>query len=149
MLNDLSHHLALAACALSWDLLVISPTRLSLLTLTLHTRAHAHTHTHTHTQDPAYNRALYIHLDFPDGSVLKNLPANAGDAGLIPGSWRPPGGGNGNSLQYSCLENSMERDAWWATVHGVAKSWTLLSDWACTCMFIHKYWVPVLCLVLM
>ena len=82
MLNDLTHHLALAACALSCDLLVISPTRLSLLTLTLHTR----THTRTHTQDPAYNRALYIHLDFPDGSVLKNLPANAGDAGLIPGS---------------------------------------------------------------
>ena len=88
------------------NLRVISPTRLSLLTH----------YTHVHTQDLAYNRALYIHLDFPDGSVLKNLPANAGDAGLIPGSGRPPGGGNGNSLQYSCLENSMERGAWWATV---------------------------------
>ena len=122
MLNDLTHHLALVACALSCDLLVISPTRLSLLTLT------SHTHTHTHTQDLAYNRALYIHLDFPDGSALKNLPANAGDTGLIPGSGRPPGGGNGNSLQYSCLENSVERGTWWATVHGVAKSLTLLSD---------------------
>ena len=94
------------------NLRVISPTRLSLLTH----------YTYVHTQDLAYNRALYIHLDFPDGSVLKNLPAKAGDAGLIPGSGRPPGGGNGNSLQYSCLENSMERGAWWATVHGVTKS---------------------------
>ena len=51
----------------------------------------------------------------------KNLPANAGDRGLIPGSGRSPGGGNGNPLQYSCLENSMDRGAWWATVHGVAK----------------------------
>ena len=59
--------------------------------------------------------------DFPGGLVEKNLPANAGDRGLIPGSGRSPGGGNGNPLQYSCLENSMDRGAWWATVHGVAK----------------------------
>ena len=59
--------------------------------------------------------------------MVKNLPANAGDAkdvGLIPGSGRSPGVGNGNPLQYSCLENSMDRGAWWATVHGAAKSWT-------------------------
>ena len=49
------------------------------------------------------------------------------DAGLIPGSGRSPGGGNGNPLQYSCLENPMDRGAWWATVHGVTKSWTGLS----------------------
>ena len=64
----------------------------------------------------------------PDGSVVKNLPANAGDMGSIPGSGRPPGGGNGNPLQYSCLENPMERGARQATVHGVAKSWTRLSN---------------------
>ena len=57
--------------------------------------------------------------------VVKNLPANAGDmrdAGLIPGSGRSPGGGQGNTLQYSCLENPMDRGAWQATVHRVAKS---------------------------
>ena len=58
--------------------------------------------------------------------MVKNLPANAGDArdvGLISGLGRSPGGRNGNTLQYSCLENSMDRGAWWATVHGVTKSW--------------------------
>ena len=59
---------------------------------------------------------------------IKNLPANTGDAGLIPGSGRSPGGGNGDPLQYSCLENAMDRRAWWATVHGVAKSQTCLGD---------------------
>ena len=61
----------------------------------------------------------------------KNLPANAGDIrelGLIPGSGRSPGGEHGNPLQYSCLENPMDRGAWRATVHGVTKNWTLLSD---------------------
>ena len=62
---------------------------------------------------------------FPGGLVVKNLPANAGDsrdAGLIPESGRSPGGGNGNALQYSCLENTMDRGVWWATVHGVEKT---------------------------
>ena len=57
----------------------------------------------------------------------KNPPASAGDAGdmgSIPELGRSPGGGHGNSLQYSCLENPMDREAWWATVHGVANSWT-------------------------
>ena len=61
--------------------------------------------------------------------VVKNLPANAGDTrdtGSIPGLGRSPGGGNGNPLQYSCLENPMDRGAWWATVHGVTKSQTWL-----------------------
>ena len=62
-----------------------------------------------------------IILVLPGGSLVKNLPANTGDAGLIPGSRRYPGEGNGNPLQYSCLENSMDRGAWLATVHGVAK----------------------------
>ena len=67
--------------------------------------------------------------------MVRNLPANAvdaGDMGSIPGSGRSPGGGNGNPLQYSCLGNPMERQAWRATVHGVAESWTPLSDWAGT-----------------
>ena len=60
--------------------------------------------------------------------VVKTLPACAGDVGgkenLIPGSGRFSGGGHGNLLQYSCLENPMDRRVWWATVHRVAKSWT-------------------------
>ena len=62
--------------------------------------------------------------------MLKNPPANAGDirnVGSIVGSGTFPGGGHGNPLQYSCLENSMDRGAWWATVHGVTKSWTQLN----------------------
>ena len=55
-----------------------------------------------------------------------------GDSGSILGSGRPPGEGNGNPIQYACLENSMARGAWWATVHGVAKSWTQLSDFTFT-----------------
>ena len=58
---------------------------------------------------------------FPGGLVVKNPPANAGDAGPTPGSGRSPGEGNGNPLQRSCLENSMGREAWWATVRGIAK----------------------------
>ena len=60
-------------------------------------------------------------MGFPGGSVVKNTPANVGDMGLIPGSGRSPEGGTGNPLQYSCLENAMDRGAWWATVHGVAR----------------------------
>ena len=65
-------------------------------------------------------------MGFPGGSVVKNQPANAGDAS-IPGSGRSPRVGSGNSVQRFCLENSMDRGAWWATVHGVAKSRTQLS----------------------
>ena len=54
--------------------------------------------------------------------MVKNPPANAGDPGLIPGSGRCPGEGNGNSFQYSCLGDSMDKGAWWATVQGLAKS---------------------------
>ena len=71
-----------------------------------------------------------ITFGFPS-AVVKNLPASAGDtrdAVSIPGLGRPPtGGGNGNLLQYSCLENSMDRGVWWATIHGVTKSQTGLS----------------------
>ena len=68
---------------------------------------------------------------FPGGPVEKNLPANAGettDTGSIPGSGRSPGGGHGDPLQYSCLENPTELGAWWATVHRGAKSWTQLKQ---------------------
>ena len=65
---------------------------------------------------------------FPSDSVVKNLPANAGDTGLIPGSGRSPGEGNGNSLQCSCLGNPMDKGVWWATVLGITKSWTRLSN---------------------
>ena len=70
----------------------------------------SHTHTHTH---------IYTYVGFPVDIVVKNPPANAGhagDSGLIPGSGRSPGGGNGNPLQYSCLENPMDRGAWRPTV---------------------------------
>ena len=58
---------------------------------------------------------------FPGGAVVKNPPDKAGDTGLIPGSVRSPGGGNGKPLQYSCLKNPMDKGAWRAIVHGVAK----------------------------
>ena len=80
-----------------------------------------YTHAHTHTYVWASQVAL----------VVKNLPAKDGelrDAGLILGSGGSPGGGNGNPFQYSCLENPMDRGAWQATVRGVTKSWTQLSD---------------------
>ena len=58
---------------------------------------------------------------FPDGSAVKNQPANARDTGSITGSKRSPGEGNNNPLQYSCLGNPMQRGSWWATVCGVTK----------------------------
>ena len=67
---------------------------------------------------------FYICMGFPGGSDGKESACDAGDPGSILESERFPGEGNGNPLQYSCLENSMDRGAWWATVHGVAKSWT-------------------------
>ena len=66
----------------------------------------------------SFNEEQVAFTGFPGGSVVKNLPANAGDAGPVPGSGRPPGGGNGNPLQYSCLIISMDRGAWRAAVHG-------------------------------
>ena len=74
------------------------------------------------------NRVAIL-MGFPGGTSIKNLPANAGDVrdlGSIPGSGRAPGKGHGDSLQYSCLENSMDRGAWWALVHRVSKCWTWL-----------------------
>ena len=68
-----------------------------------------------------------VYGGFPGGAVVKNSPVNtgaSGDADSIPESERSPGGGNGNPLQYSCQDNLMDRGAWRATAHGVAKSWT-------------------------
>ena len=61
-------------------------------------------------------------MGFPGGSVVKNPPVSAGDAGSLPDPGRSPGGGNGNPFHYSCLENPTDRGAWWATVHGVTKN---------------------------
>ena len=76
-------------------------------------------------------QATQLHWDFPGGISGKESPANAREArdnkGSIPGSGRSPGVVNGAPLQYSCLENSMGRGAWRATVHGAAKSWARLS----------------------
>ena len=77
-------------------------------------------------------------MGFPFGAVVENLPVNSGDTrdpGSMPGLGRSPGGGNGNPLQYSCLENSMGGGAWYAAVHGVAKSRTRLSDFTFTFHF--------------
>ena len=80
-------------------------------------------------------RVLGFVLCFPGSSAVKNLNANAGDQGLIPGSRRSPEEGKGSPLQCSCLENPMDRGAWWATVHGFTKSQTGLST------HIHVVWL--------
>ena len=89
-----------------------------------------YTHIRIHMYTFIYNN-ITIYGGFPDGSVGKESTCNAedtGDLGSIPGSGRPLGEGNGNLLHYSCLENPMDRGAWWATVDGVAKSRTQLND---------------------
>ena len=77
-------------------------------------------------------RPILHWLGFPGGSDSKASVCNTGDSSSIPGLGRSPGEGNGNPLQYSCLENPMDGEAWWATVHGVAKSWTQLSNFTFT-----------------
>ena len=69
-------------------------------------------------------KLVVIHKDFPGAADSEESACNAGDLHSILGLERSPGEGHGNPLQYSCLENSMDRGAWWATVHGVTKSWT-------------------------
>ena len=77
-------------------------------------------------------------MDFPGGSDGKASVYNEGDPGSIPGLGRSPGEGNGNSLQDYCPENPMDRGAWWAIVHGVAKSRTRLSDFTFTFLLYSK-----------
>ena len=76
-----------------------------------------------------------VFLDFPGGSTGKESACNAGDLGSIPGLLRSPGGGHGNPLQDSCLENPMDRGAWQAQVHRVTKSWVQLKQLS---MHTHK-----------
>ena len=78
-------------------------------------------------------------MGFPGGSAVKNSPANVGDACSIPGLGRSPGEGNGNPLQYSCLENPMDRGAWWTTVHRVAMSQTRQHNSACPELPVRNY----------
>ena len=82
---------------------------------------------------------IYIYWGFHGGSDGKASACNEGDSGSIPGLERSPGEGNGNPLQYSCLKNSMDRGAWWVTVHGVTKSWTRLSDFTLIYKFILSH----------
>ena len=84
------------------------------------------------TADGDCSHEIIRYLDFPGGSDSKASAYNAGDPGLIPGLGRSPGDGNGNPLQYYCLENPMDRGAWQATVHGVSKSWTQLCNFTFT-----------------
>ena len=72
--------------------------------------------------------SMTIHGDFPGGLEGKESACSVGDLGSIPGLGRSPGREHGNPLQYSCLENPMDREAWRVTVHGVSKSGTQLSD---------------------
>ena len=81
-------------------------------------------------------------LSFPSGTGVKNLPTNGGDAreaSSIPGLGRSPGEGDDNPLQYSCLENPTDGGAWWATVHGVAKSQTPLRDFTHSLILIIQF----------
>ena len=71
---------------------------------------------------------MLVVMGFPGASEVKASASNAGDPRSIPGLGRPPGEGNGKPLQYSCLENPMDGEAWYATVHGVAETQTRLSD---------------------
>ena len=96
----------------------------------------------------------FIHVDFHDGSDGKASAHNAGDPGSIPGLGRSPGEGNGNPLQYSCLENPMDGRAWQATVHVVTKSRTQLSDstfhfpWHLGTFSVHLFiYLFILCLL--
>ena len=88
--------------------------------------------------------SLVVYRGFPDDSDSKESACNEGDLGLIPGSGRSPGGGQGNALQYSCLENPMDRGAWQTTVHGVSKTQTRLSDQAqhSTAAVVYNYALP-------
>ena len=79
--------------------------------------------------------------DFPGGSAVKAVPASAGDAGSAPVLGRSPRKGNRNPLPYACLGNPMDRAAWWATVHGVAKGWKRLSNWTATQRVDGTVWV--------
>ena len=79
-------------------------------------------------------KSVQVRSGFPGSLAVKASAFNAGEAGSIPGLGRSPGEGNGNPLHYSCLENPMDGGSWWATVHGIAKSRTQLSEFTFTFM---------------
>ena len=90
-----------------------------------------------------YFSAYLAHLWLPNFSDISNdkeSACNAGDLVLIPGSGRSPGEGNGYTLQYSCLDNSMERGTWWAIIYGVTKSQTQCSNWVTNTFFSISQW---------
>ena len=92
-----------------------------------------------------FNMPSSFVMAFPGGSLFKNVPANAGEANSIKKLRRSPGEGNGNPLPYSCLRNPMDRGAWRATIYGVIKSWTQLSNWTHThAIMIQKTNLPLL-----
>ena len=87
--------------------------------------------TKPHNMGGSQKEARYVGStlwDFPGGSDGKESACSARDWSSVPGSGRSPGEGNGNPLQYSCLENPLDCGPWWATAHGVTKSWTQMSN---------------------
>ena len=114
------------------------------LFLYTHTHIYIDTYTHTHIYIDTHT---HTHMASQVVLVVKNLPANAGDireVALIPGWGRSPGGRHGNPLQYSCLENPIDRGAWRATVHGVTKSQTQLKQLS---MHADTYILAALCVM--
>ena len=87
-----------------------------------------------------FSMHVLLIVGFPGGSDDNESACNVGEPGSIPGLGRSPGEVNGNPLQYSCLENPMDRGAWQSTVHGVAKSWTQLSNFTITAYLVTKYY---------
>ena len=85
----------------------------------------------------------YANIGFPGGSEVKAPACNVGDLGSIPGLGRFPGEGNGNPLQYSCLENSMDIEARQATVHGITKSWTQLCDFIYSVNYKNRFFMHI------
>ena len=86
-----------------------------------------------------FSQEIHVVKGFPGGSDSKESACNAENPGSIPGLGRSPGEGNGYPLQYSCLENSMDKGAWWVTVYRIAKSQTQLSD-SLFSLFMHTSW---------
>ena len=106
-------------------------------------------YTHTYIY-PSMNMCICMcYTGFSGGSVVKNLPANAGDTGSIPGLERSPGRQNSNPFQYSCLENPMDRGAWQATVQGVTKSYNWATDDTHTIEIYQHHIIFVICISLM
>ena len=116
---------------LCW-LAVTNKEQCSLHTVSYNITSHGHL---------GFSQSLGLLLGFPGGSALKGLHPNTGEMGLVSGSGRRLGERNDNPHQYSCLGNPMDRGAWWATVRGVAKSWTWLSKWITTATRVSS-WFP-------